>query len=237
MEIVISINREMHRTIFRKFSRNTVHWKVSSCSILLPAHTWKQSSAMLPSDIDELPHNDEASLLMLNDHCLLKIIEQCGMCTQVNLWKVCQRTRNLLKDFVLPKGRSYEIDFGYRVPEKRLKRVREEVQCVGPHVKKLRLSNGVYIHPECAVNFVPYLQQCKKYVGASLREVEFDRMSFDIFLGRNLEMIQPLLRQTESLSITLDDGADYGKLIDVDLSNLEELTLRATSSISTVVSR
>lgn len=129
---------------------------------------------------------------------------------------------------MLPKFEAYELKFAKGMPRKRLKRVREELQCVGPHVKKLRLSEED--ESDRAVNLVPYMQQCKKYVGASLKEVDLDYMPFDIFSGRNLEIIQLLFRKIESLSMNFLDESDYEQPIDVDLSNLKELTLDAYMS-------
>lgn len=203
-------------------------------SYIGPANTWKQPSAIQSSANDASMDGDPASMLLLNDHCLLKVVECCDLPTQAHLWKVCKRTRSLIEEFVLPKVKSYEINWLRRGPQKRLKCVREELQCIGPHIKKLSLSDAPNAR-KCPLNLERYLQLCGKYVGAALKELEFKRLSLDIFSGRKLESIQPLLLEIESLSIFLRDELEFRKPIDIQLPKLKELTLEAEISVEMMV--
>lgn len=183
-------------------------------SIILPAHTWKQPVAIKA---------DQATLLTLNDQCLLKIFGYCNLPTVVNLWKVCKRIRTVLENNVLPRANMYTIRFEEGKSMKPLKRVHDELQCVGSHVKKLRLVEA-YIDGESATNLDRFLQQCSKYLRTSVKELEIRHMPHDLFSARNLELIQPLLLKIESLRVSLMDELDINPK-DLQLPKLKELNL------------
>lgn len=195
---------------------------------IAPASTWKQPSAIESSLSGATLNSDQPSLLILNDECLLKIFEYCDFSMHMLLWRMNRRMRKLLEEFVLPKVNKYKIFFHEGVPKMPLKRVREELQCIGPYVKELRISNWGYcdeVNKNFVENLERFLHQCKKYVGTSLRELRVDKMLLEIFSGKNLQLIQPFLLKIESLDIYVHSDTDYEENVDIQLPKLKELTL------------
>lgn len=187
---------------------------------ILPAHTWKQPSGA--------PKNDETSLLLLNDHCLLKIFKYCDLHTQSNLWQVSQRTRKLVEAVVWPNVDAYTWHLVDGVSKIRLKRFREELQFIGPHVKKLRLEERYKI--KTTANHDRYFHQVHKYCGESLKTLELHNLSADIFSDRNLMSVGKLFHSIEVLSLSLLHADDFAVPVDVQLPKLKELTIRVVGN-------
>lgn len=147
-----------------------------------------------------------------------------------NLWKVCKRMQNLLEEFTLPKINEYRINIVRRIPEIRLKRVHEELQCIGPYIKKLCIGD-MNSSEQIPNNLHLYLQQCSIYISTSLKQLELDYMPIGMFSGRCLESIQPLLFQIESLSINFyaededENDEDDEAPINIQIPKLKELEL------------
>lgn len=194
---------------------------------ILPAFTWKQPPVQESTNTSTSRNSNELSLLMLNDDCLREIFRYCDLHTQAIAWKVCQKMRNILEEYVLRKTDEYTIDFLNGKPNKRLKRVHDELQCVGPYVKRLCLSETFVPCTEYFEKwrtFKFYLQHCSKYVGASIKELRID-IPADELLNGNFEILQPLLLQVESLYVFFDDDAAYGHQFDIHAPKLKSLIL------------
>lgn len=110
---------------------------------IIPVLTWQHPPYY------EMPPS-QTKLNDLNDNCLLKIVDLCDFNARANLWDVCQRTRDLLDEFVLPReDTEYSILIdrpNQSLPA--LERVREELKYIRSHVKKLhiRFPRGSSIH-------------------------------------------------------------------------------------------
>lgn len=194
---------------------------------IFPAFTWKQPPVVQESTNTSTSRNsNELSLLMLNDDCLREIFRYCDLHTQAIAWKVCQKLRNILEEYVLRKIDEYTIDFLNGEPYKRLKRVHDELQCIGPHVKRLCLSETYTKYCPVAEwrRFKIYLQHCSKYVGASLKELRIGIPS-EKFLNGNFEILQPLLLQVESLYVLFDYDTAYKLRFDIHAPKLKSLIL------------
>lgn len=201
---------------------------------VLPAWTWKQPlcDQISTDDHDTLPNVNESSLMVLNDDCLEHIFHFCDMSTLANIFHVCQRTRDLIERFVRPKVAQYEINFQCGQPRKSLKRVHDELKNFGPYVKTLRVAEMERNIDNSPTYFSRYLDQCNKYVGASLRELQLHQIPSLCPLSRK---IQSLLNKIESLEFGA--GTKNHAPFDVPLSpenfdmpKLKELSLNMSTS-------
>lgn len=102
---------------------------------IIPVSTWHHPPYY------EMPPS-HTKLIDLNDNCLLKIVDFCDFNARANLWDVCQRTRDLLDEFALPReDTEYSILIGEPdQPLPALERVREELKYIRSHVKKLYIQ-------------------------------------------------------------------------------------------------
>lgn len=157
-----------------------------------PAFTWRQ-----PSDVERLanaasPGVNEPSLLLLNDHCLLKIFENLDLCDLAKLWRVCTKTRDLLEQFVLPNMDEYVFAFSPKENIKDLRRMQSELQCVGPFIAELRIFQPIALSPE---GYAEYFSILAKHVGKSLHQIELETLASPahVFSKEHVEIIRPLL--------------------------------------------
>lgn len=221
----ITFSHDKDACLAMSMGKTGINKKIIHC--IFPVHKNEQPPSTIQQSVEDAPPNsDDTSLLMLNDYCLLKLFEYCDLRTLANVWKVCKRTQNLLESFVLPKKNEYVINFFTDKPEKTLKHVREELKCIGPHIKKLRFAEEEYSNYwTFGHNVQFYLKVCNEYVGRSLKELELDIMPWNIFSGGNLVLMRPLLLEIESLSIRVMDDRDFRKPIDIQVPKLKELKL------------
>lgn len=208
-------------------NRKIIQRILPAATKLQPTSTMQQPTSTTQQSADAAsPNRNNTSLLMLGDHCLLEIFEYCDLHTLANVWKVCQRTRDLLEGFVSSKKNAYEINFTADKPEKTLNHVRGELECIGPHITKLRFAENSYSEFWTFGHNVPfYLKACNEYVGRSLKELELYAIPLNIFSGRNLALVQPLLLEIESLSIYVMIDEDFQNSIDIHVPKLKELKL------------
>lgn len=180
-------------------------------SVIRPASTWEQPLVIQRAELKS-KNESESSLMVLNDDCLIEIFKYCDTSSWANLWKVCQRTRDLLEEFVMQNVTEYEIGFHEGRPKKSLKRVHDELVCFNPYIKKLRLTEDADFMQEynCdpnahyPVNLNRYLSECSKYLGSSIKQLQICQMPRSLMQGGNLVSIQPLLNEVESLEFIVN---------------------------------
>lgn len=196
--------------------------------------TWHQptinarAESIVANSPDEI---SRASLLILNDHCLLEVLSYCELNTKANLWQVCGKMRDLLNQLELPtEKKEYKIlwDFSLKQPLQTLTRVQNDLKYIGPQVVKLSLvAKADDITQFYRHTYPPALEHvlriCSKYSVASIKELELVLMPNEIIEGQNLRFIRPILEKIETL--TIENDKTWKHLVDIELPNLKHLQL------------
>lgn len=85
-------------------------------------------------------NGSSASLLILNDHCLLEIAKHLNLWDTINLSKACRRLKNLAETFMFKKFSEFTIKNGMYCDDDGEKVIYKDLSHIGPHVKKLKCS-------------------------------------------------------------------------------------------------
>lgn len=142
---------------------------------MCPAYTWKQ------------PQLIDSPFLSLNDDCMLEISKYCSFDDHINLWQVCQRTQNFLKNHVPSTFTTYRVPSG----ELWLSDIELDLQCIGQFIRSLTLSCPQNVDIRRPIEHSCYttdiiLHFCNKYVGASIEELDIIMQSRPYIMNEKL---------------------------------------------------
>lgn len=129
-------------------------------------------------------------LIELNDDCLLKLLEYCGIETLMTLCDVCQMLRALIFNKILPRLKEYECCI-YCDGEQSKKIIKN----IGPYLRRLDIKCSEFFRKE---NYVSYLQNFAINIGENIREMTLILPDFPAEL---IEILASSLKCIESLKI------------------------------------
>lgn len=162
------------------------------------------------------PNAATASLLVLNDDCLLEVFKHCLQYDIIILWNVCQRFRNLLEEHELPKEYYKNYSITEQDEDRLLIQIRHDFQCFGQFIKNLTLEFKPISNIHERV-----LDLCSKYIGASLEYLSMDGFPIQSLRNRNLA---PIWSKVKISKLTYDDE---GEGLDIEMPNVENLQLHS----------
>lgn len=129
-------------------------------------------------------------LIELNEDCLLKLFEYCGVETLLALCDVCRMFRALITTKVLPRVKEY--DCCLYCDGDRSKRI---IKHIGPYLKRLDIKCYEFFRKE---NYLSYLEDFSFNIGENIREMTLILPDFPVQL---IEVLAPSFKCLESLKI------------------------------------
>lgn len=126
----------------------------------------------------------------LNEDCLLKLFEYCGIETLLTLCDVCQMLRDLIITTVLPKVKEY--DCCLYCDGDRSKKI---IKTIGPYLTRLDIKCYEFFRKE---NYESYLKDFAVNIGENIREMTLILPDFPSGL---IDILAPSFKRLESLKI------------------------------------
>lgn len=172
----------------------------------MPADTWHQ-----PVDEDEMPVDETApSLLVLDDDCLLNILDRCDVEMLSNVYDTCERLRSLVQREA--KSRPLQRIILKISPIASLRKTRQLLRFVGDIVEDLKLEFSYYQKPN---NLERYLFKIAQYVNGKIERLTIIHLHFTDNL---LDVLKPLFERVKvfkmwSQQYDFDYDIDYRSLL------------------------
>lgn len=165
---------------------------------IVPADTWKQ-----PAWYEARPRplaNQQISLNVLNEYCLLEIFAYFDLQTLIQLCNLCDQFNAIIQQRILPTFKKMEFDFRRRAKvQLSIATFRETVLHIGRHIVDATIYFDVYEDPPNAVRIIDIFT---KYVGDSIERLELNRVPIP---ERVYEQFKPIFGRIKELKWIFDD--------------------------------
>lgn len=129
-------------------------------------------------------------LIELNEDCLIKLFEYCGIETLLTLCDVCRMLRDLISTKVLPRVKEY--DCCLYCDGEQSKKI---IENIGPNLRRLHIKSYEFFRKE---SYMLYLQDFAMNIGENIREMTLILPDFPVQL---IDILASTFKCLESLKI------------------------------------
>lgn len=165
---------------------------------IVPADTWKQpaynETRLQPLD------NQQISLNILNEYCLLEIFTYFDLQTLIQLCNLCDRFSAIIHQRIFPKFKKMHFDFRRRAKvQQTISSFRETLLHIGPYIVDATIYFDMYEDPPNAVRIIDIFT---KYVGESMERLELNRVQIT---ERGFHQLKPIFGRIKELKWIFDE--------------------------------